>query len=233
MKKFKSYKSLRSKFILIIVFVFIFDILIFSVFGKDFSNNIMYIVRIKIEELTNYYLNDTIKKYLNINTSDYIKLNLVNNSIVSVDIDNKSSNLLLNSVINDLENNVHKIVDNYYNLEIIEGSDAVIVYVPVGVIFDNALLSNLGPKIPIKVNFLESIDAYVDVDVLNYGINNSLVKLYININLKVNIEMPIDKEVINISYKYLLASKLINGKVPSIYGSSIGDNSGIVNSSVN
>ena len=55
----------------------------------------------KIEELSKYHLNSTIKKYLNIDTSNYIKVNLVNNNIVSVDIDNNNCNLLLGEIIND------------------------------------------------------------------------------------------------------------------------------------
>ena len=36
--------------------------------------------KIKIEEISKYYMNSVIKKYLNIDTSNYIKLNFVNNN---------------------------------------------------------------------------------------------------------------------------------------------------------
>ena len=236
MKRFRIKTNFKNRIILIILFVLIFDMLIFNIFSKDLSNNVLYLAHIKVEELIKHYMNDTIKKYLNIDTNDYIKLNLVNNNIISVDIDNKNSNLLLKYIINDLESNIEQHIkdsNNYYKLELIEGSNSIIIYIPVGVAFNNSLLDGLGPRLPIKISFLENIDAFVDVEVENYGINNSLVKLYINISVKVIIEMPVDKEVTNINYKYLLASKLINGKVPSIYGSNLGDNSSIVNSGVN
>ena len=86
---------------------------------------------------------------------------------------------------------------------------------------NNALLANLGPKIPIKASFLYNIESNVDVTVSDYGINNALINLYIIINLKIVIEMPTESEVSNISYKYLIASKLINGVVPDFIGSSI------------
>lgn len=229
-------KNFKSKLLLIIILVIVIDMLIFNILKKDLSYNVSYLARIKVEELSKYYLNNTIKKYLNVDTNNYIKVNLVNNNIISVDIDNKNSNTLLSNVINDLETNVSDIVDDnindYYNLELISGDNGLILYIPIGIIYNNSLLSGFGPRIHIKVSFLENIEAYVDVDVENYGINNSLIKLYININIKVIIEMPIDREVTNISYKYLLASKLISGKVPSIYGSNLGDNSSIVNSDV-
>lgn len=229
MKKFKSIKNKKNKIVLIIIFVVLISFCILKLFHNRFNDNIMYLSRIKIEELTNNYLNNTIKKYLNLDTNDYIKLNLVNNNIVSVDIDNNNTNKLLEKIINDLENNVVKIDRKYYNLELIDDSDSIVLYIPFGVIFNNVLLSNFGPLIPIKISFLENIDSYVDVEVQNYGINNSLVKLYININLKIIIEMPIDKNVSSINYRFLLASKLINGKVPNIYGGNLGVNSSIVN----
>ena len=233
-RRFKIKNNKKNKLILIILLVFIFDILMFSFYSGDFSDNILYLARKNVEELTRNYLNSTIKKYLNMDTNDYIKLNLVNNNIISVDIDNKNSNLLLQNVISDLENNIGDVVNNnYYILETIKDSNGFIMYIPMGVAFNNTLLSGLGPRIPLRVSFLENIDAYVDVEVSNYGINNSLVKLYLNINIKAIIEMPIDKEEINISYKYLVASKLINGKVPSIYGSNLSDISGKVNNNVN
>ena len=215
--------------------VVIYDIVFLNIFSKDLSNNLSYLARIKVEELSRDYLNNTIKKYLNIDTNDYIKVNFVNNSIISVDIDNSNSNVLLKNVIEDLENNFSNVLGNdidYYNLELLEGNKGIIIYIPIGSGFDNSLLAGMGPNIPVKISFLENIDSYVDVDVENYGINNSLVKLYININIKVIIEMPIDKDVININYKYLVASKLISGKVPNIFGNNLQGTSSIVNSSV-
>ena len=221
----------------VIFFILLFDLFIFNMLKNNLSNNILYLSRIKIEELTKYYLNNTIKKYLNLDTNDYIKINLVNNNIISVDIDNNNSNILLNNIIGDLENNIEKFVggdiNDYYNLEIIKGKNGIILYIPIGLVFNNSLLSGFGPRIPVKISFLENIDAYVDVKVENYGINNSLIKLYINIDIRSIIEIPLDNDLSNINYKFLIASKLISGKVPSIYGSNLGDNSNLVNSSVN
>ena len=44
--------------------------------------------------------------------------------------------------------------------------------------------------------------------------------------------MPIKKRTSNMSYKFLVSSKLVNGKVPSIFGGDFGNNSNIVNNSV-
>ncbi|MBQ3021441.1 MAG: sporulation protein YunB [Bacilli bacterium] len=237
MKRFYKKRNIviKNKFIIVIIFVLFFDIVIFNLFNR-LSDNIYFIVRTKIEEVTKYYLNDTIKKYLNVEVNDYIYVNMVNNNIVSIDINNELSNKLLFQIINDLEKNIKLIesgeVNDYHNLEMIKCDNGIVLYVPIGVAFNNAVFANLGPKIPIKVNFLENVDAYVNVEVESYGINNSLINLYINISIEEVLEMPIDKERNKIEYKFLIASKLISGKVPNLYGG-VNSNSSIVNSDVN
>ena len=236
MKRFYSFRSeIKVKKFFIVVLVIVFDVVVFNLFGNSLSDNISHMTKVKIEELNKYYLNKVIKSKLNVDTSDYIKINLVNNNIVSVDIDNNKTNKLLDSIITDLENIVKDIengnINDYYNLEFLYGDNGIILLVPVGTLYNNTLLYDLGPKIPIKVSFLENINAYVDVDVIEYGINSSLVKLYINIELEQLIEMPIDKEKTVSKYNFLIASKLVNGKVPDFYNG-INSNSSLVNKNV-
>lgn len=238
MKRFYKKKKIKnkSKIGIIVISVILVDFFIYSLFSDKLGKSISYSAMIKIEELTKYYLNDTIKKYLNIDTSDYIKLNLVNNNIVNVDIDNNKCNILLNNVINDLESNVFKIesgeMTDYHNLEMLRSNNGIVVFMPIGVATNNTLFARLGPKIPVKVSFLENVDANVDVEIKSYGINNSLIKLYINIKIEEIVELPIENDRNNIEYKFLLASKLINGEVPDMLGT-ISGSSSIVNSSVN
>lgn len=239
MKRFYKKKNYNKscKIGLIVCCIVILNILFFRLFGEKVGKSISYSAMIKIEELTKYYMNDTIKKYLNLDTNDYIKLNLVNNNIVNVDIDNNKCNVLLRNIINDLESNVKRIemgeITNYHNLEMLRSNNGIVVFMPVGVATKNTLLARLGPKVPVKVSFLENVNAYVDVEVENYGINNSLIKLYVNIKIEEIVELPIEKDRNNIEYKFLISSKLVNGAVPNILGGSIDGSSSIVNSGVN
>lgn len=235
-KKNNFINKRKNLFIYILTFVLIMDIFLFNIFKDNLSYNIVYIAKGKIEELTKYHLNDTIKKFLNVDTNDYIKINLVNNKIISVDINNNKCNSLLKDIINDVEENIENIekgkIENYHNLEMLRGNNGVVVFIPMGVIFNNSLFSRLGPRIPVKVSFLENLSAYVDVEVENYGINNSLLKLYINIDIEEMVELPIEKTRSTFGYRFLLASKLINGEVPDMLGG-VGSSSNIVNTSVN
>ena len=234
---YRKKNTLLNKFLIIILLIIIIDLCMFKYINNSLNNKITYIANVKLEEMTRYYLNQTLKKYLNIETNDYIKVNLVNNNIINVDINNKQTNELLKKFLNDLEislNNIEKgKIQSYKNLEFIKGKDGVIILIPIGLTFNTSLLSNMGPYIPVKVSFLENIEMYTDVIIENYGINNSLIKLYLNIYIKELIDFPINKEINDINYRFLISSKLINGQVPSIYYDGLTKNSSIVNNSVN
>ena len=236
MRKFKNINKYNYFYIWIICLI-VLDIIIYNMFFNKFNTNVSYIAKVKIDELTRYSLNKTVKKHLNLKTNDYIIINYVNNKIVSISVDNNKCNLLLKSVINELENSIKLLekgrINKYHNLELIRGNNGIAMFVPTGVVFNNAILSNLGPKIPIKVNFLENINAYLDVKVNNYGINNALIKLYIVIEIDEVLEIPIDYNNKKQKYKFLISSSLINGEVPDFLGGTIDSSSLIVKSGVN
>ena len=233
MKRFYRVKNNNSKiFLHCLILVIILDIFLFNSYIKILGENVNNIAKLKIEELTKYYLNNSIKKYLNIDTNNYIKLTINNNDVISVDIDNANANKLLNNIINDLNSNVKKIekgkINKYHNLEMLRGSNGILLFVPIGVLFNNTLLSNIGPSIPVKINFLENIDAYIDVKVNSYGINNALIKVYVIISIEEIFETPIDKNNKKEEYSFLISSKIVNGIVPDFYGGLLEKNSEIV-----
>lgn len=223
----------NNKLIIILISIIFLDTIMFLNINDSLNKNITYLAEVKIEEMTRFYVNKTLKKYLNTDTNDYINLNLVNNNIVSVDINNLKTNELLKNYLIDLENNLKELengkINNYKNTEFIYGNNGIIFLIPFGLAYNTSLLSGVGPKIPIKVSFLESIETYIDVTVENYGLNNSLIKIYLITNIKEVIDMPVNKERQDITYKYLISSKLIKGEIPSIYGETITKSSNIVN----
>lgn len=237
MKRFYVKKYKNNKLVFIIIFVLLFDIILFRLFVDKLGYHIAYTAKVKIEELTKYHLNRTVKKFLNVDTNDYIKINLVNNNIINVNIDNNKSNELLFKIMEDVEKNIYEIekgkITNYHNLEMLKSNNGIVVFMPFGVVLNNSLFSRLGPKIPVKVSFLENLSAYVNVEVENYGINNSLIKLYINIDIEELVELPLEKDRNVVSYKFLISSKLINGHVPTVLGGNVGNSSSIVNNGVN
>lgn len=101
----------------------------------------------------------------------------------------------------------------------------IIYEIPTGVVFNNVLLSNLGPKIPVKLNLVGDILSNVHTEVTNYGINNALIEVNVNLELTEQILLPFMSKEIKISVDIPVALKLIQGTVPNYYLNGINQNS--------
>ena len=58
----------------------------------------------------------------------------------------------------------------------------------------NAFLSNLGPKILVKINLIGNVVSSVETKVRNYGINSALIEIYANIEVTEEVIIPFQKE---------------------------------------
>ena len=151
-----------------------------------------------------------------------------NDEIQTVDFDPVMINEILNSITENVINNFKAIESG--NLEVINLSNGflintdvdklkqgIITEIPIGIITDNALLSNLGPKLPVKLSIAGEIESYVDTKIDYYGINNALITVYVNIDVSQQIYMPIAVDRIIISQKIPIAIKMMQGVVPNCY----------------
>ena len=105
-----------------------------------------------------------------------------------------------------------------------------IYYLPMGLIYNNVLLDNLGFKIPCKINFISDIDMGFKTKVKNYGVNNLLVELYMVIDIKSFIMSPSTYKEFGETYEIIVASKIVMGRIPMYFGDSIEKSSSIVSS---
>ena len=96
-------------------------------------------------------------------------------------------------------------------------NDNLIIKVPFYAFTNNPLLMNLGPKIHIMVNLIETSRGSITTEVSAYGINTVLIEVYLNLIITESIILPTKREVITLEFNILLASKVIQGKVPSLY----------------
>lgn len=95
--------------------------------------------------------------------------------------------------------------------------NGIIYEVPIGIIFKNGLLSNVGPKIPIKLNIIGDIVTDIVTDVKNYGINNAIVQVSVKVTVSEKVIFPYETSQIKIESNIPIAMKLIQGNVPSYY----------------
>lgn len=108
-------------------------------------------------------------------------------------------------------------------------NDNLIIKVPFYAYTNNPLLMNLGPRVPLKVNLLEVIRGEIITTVSDYGINTILVNVWLNLYVSQSIILPVGREVTNIDFEILIASRIIQGQVPDFFPGGFQRQSGIIN----
>ena len=175
--------TVSDKILLVILIILIVTFLFIRLFSVK---SVEYLNAFVLKELTNRImkiLNDaavkTIKDY-NGNTQFVILNYNDKGEIISVDFDNK----LMNECYSKIVDNFLEDIENYKNKNTLE------VKIPFGIVHDNIVLSNLTPKIPYKLYSVASSDNSVYIDTQEYGINNSIIKVYFQTNIEYKIIFP-------------------------------------------
>ncbi|TDL33131.1 sporulation protein YunB [Jeotgalibacillus sp. S-D1] len=103
------------------------------------------------------------------------------------------------------------------DLEESEDMEGIVYTVPLGQATGNALLGNLGPRIPVRFQAVGSVMSNVKSNIREFGINNAFVEVSIHITVNVQIIVPFATKVTTIEQDIPVAMGLIRGQVPEIY----------------
>lgn len=86
---------------------------------------------------------------------------------------------------------------------------------------NNVYFSQIGPKIPVIINLENSVFTNVSTKVTDYGLNNALLNVVLEVKLGYQIITPLQEEKKTLEYELLISSSVIEGKVPNFYGGSM------------
>ncbi len=99
----------------------------------------------------------------------------------------------------------------------LEEAESTNVKLSIGSFTGIELLSGIGPQIPIKLSSTSFIDTELKSEFVSQGINQTLHKIYFQINCKVNILTPFEAISEDISNQLLIAENVIIGEIPNNY----------------
>ena len=156
----------------------------------------------------------------NNNYDNFIKINKTNEDILDINLDNKRVNELLFLVNENILKNINSLESgNYGDLDIEYLDESNFIFnVPIGVIYNMPILVGIGPKIPFKIDIIGNTNNSIYTNVKDYGINNSIIEIILNINMNIQIILPFTSKQIEINKDIPLDTKIIEGKVPTYYG---------------
>ena len=158
----------------------------------------------ELKKFSTLVINKAISKQLS-DDMDITELFLITKDstgeIKTIDFNPLIVNKLLTLITNTVQLNLKKIEEG--NVEELNIPDSVtidydeaklkkgiIFEIPSGIVFNNAMLSNIGPKIPVKLNLVGDIVSNVNTRVTNYGINNALIEVSINMSVTEQVILP-------------------------------------------
>ena len=240
-RKIHLVKKIKFKMNKLFFFGTLFIIVLFLVFNfinKKVTPVLMDYAYIKCKEIATVVINDAIKKEIEKNTSSeelFILTKDDKNNITSVDFNPLLVNKMLTNITDSVRKNLKLIeegnvskLDLQYEFDSKEIENGIIYKIPSGVVFNNSIFANMGPKVPVRLNFVGDIVSNIKTNVTNYGINNALIQINIYIAINEKIILPFSSKKILVENDIPVIVKLIQGTVPNYYFKGMSGNSQIL-----
>lgn len=230
LKKNKKKKNGLLITIAILISVMTMTFLFINYYSKKALPLILSYAEAETKKLTILVINKAVTKQINnMDTDELFDITYnKDGEITLIDFNSKKTSKILSTMTSLVELNLRaveegkidmlELPDNSlsdYNMNLLE--KGIIVEVPLGIITNSSLLYNIGPKIPVKLSLVGDVVTGFSSEVVEYGINNALLKLMIDIKVDTKIILPIVSDQITIDCSIPIAMKVIQGKIPSYY----------------
>ena len=101
--------------------------------------------------------------------------------------------------------------------EKIDSQESRDISIRLGTFTGITLLSGRGPKIPIRISSIGNLDTEINSEFTSTGINQSIHRIYANINCNIDILTPFNTISSQINEKIIIAENVIIGEIPENY----------------
>lgn len=120
----------------------------------------------------------------------------------------KSNITPINLIISDVAEKIQKRINETEQEEI---------GIKLGSFTGSKILSGMGPIIPIKLSTVGNVETDLRSEFRSEGINQTIHRIYLQIDCEVNILTPYNSIAQSISNQVLIAENIIVGKIPEAY----------------
>lgn len=241
-RKRKKKNKIINTIIIILIFLVLFIIIFINYYSNKSKDVLMAYAESETRKLTILVINKAITKQMSDSWANDIFDVVYNNQgeIILIDFNSQNTAKILSTMTSLIELNLRAIEEGKidmlelpnnslesYDMDLLE--KGIITYIPFGIATGSSLLYNLGPKIPVKLSLLGDVITGFSTDVTEYGINNALIKLMIDVKVDTRIILPIISEEITINANIPIAMKVVQGKIPDYYMNGFTSRSNISN----
>lgn len=211
---------MNRKRIMYVIFLFIIIFIFINYYGNKFIKRL----NTFIIESNNLYINKEVNNYIKKNnlldTNNLYKFTYDSkNNITGASLNIEKINNVLTKYVDDFsyylnKTNFASYLDSYYKSYNINNLNYITV--PVGTLYDNPLLFNLGPNIILACDDILLVNLFLTFNYKNYGINNIIVNIYLNIEIEQKIIKPILQKNNLYKYSFLISSEILQGNFSGI-----------------
>jgi len=240
-KRKYNFKILSKIIFLTFILIIVFTFFLLIKFSKNISSNLINISSLELNRVINVIITDKINnKIINKDTINDILIINKNNKdeILYVDFDLDKAYKTLDNISNILTNTFSNMEDGevsiaYLDKDFTHQVNGMVLNIPIGSTLNNLYFYNIGPKVPVRINFVGTVLTNLETKVTNYGLNNALVEMFVYIEFSCDIIAPFKTESIKLKYDAVIASMMIEGEVPNFYSGSIEKSSNVYSKTLN
>ncbi len=220
MKIKKIYFTLLDKIIILVISIFLLTYFMIRMFTIKSEKILLDYAQNKSMQLSSILINNAIYEITyNNQYESFMKTTINKDNMLDIELDNKKSNEILFQINDNILKNINSLEKGNYTIFSDKYLDDNLIFnVPIGVIYDIPILVGIGPKIPFKLDIIANTDNSIYTNIREYGINNSIIEVILNVNLNIQIILPFSSKEVNVSKDIPINTKIIEGKVPTYYG---------------
>ena len=224
----------RSIYLIILTVIAICLGILLNNINKKFSPILFETAETEINKFSTIIINKAISQVLGdkINTEDlFLTSTSEKGEIQTIDFNPIVVNQVLNIATTTAQENLKLLEEgNLNNLkeygytntkQIKKLKKGIIAEIPMGVVFKNSILANIGPKIPIRLHYLGDVNSNIKTKITPYGINNAMVEIGVHLEITAQIVLPFLTKKTVLVCTIPLAIKIIQGSIPNYYGNGL------------
>lgn len=243
--RLKKNRNKKHNKISIIIFIILIGIFCSYLLIKTFNNKIipfyMSYAEAETRKLMTLIINKGVTKQIAEDMDIDSIFNIVKNEkgdIQLIEFNSVNVTKILNKITSYVQLNLKSVEEgDIDNLDLVDNvlieydksklRNGIIYEIPILASSKNIFLSNIGPKIPVKLSIIGDVTSNITTSVKEYGINNALIEVGVVINATSMINLPFISKKVTVTNNIPISLKVIQGNIPSYYLNGFRNNSNL------
>lgn len=201
----------KYKLFIILILIVLIPLLLLSLADRYFGERAGVYIKQRVQMTSMEIITETVNNALNpsIDVNNILIMEKdTTGKITSVVVNTSHVNQLLGKVGKSIE----KGVDSFQDAKKIDDLN-----IPLGVLISSTILASRGPNVHIRVRPIGSYKVDLVSEVSGYGINNSIILVYLLIKIEMEALIPLRIVPVTTESKIVLISQIIKGEIPKYY----------------